>query len=699
MHPRTASGTTGDSHGSSSHGLKHSRSFLTLADLPDASDGAHNLHPPVGDMDIQSNGPQQVTLVQGNQTTRGGLLAKKEASAVSNPFIDVLQGKVKTQVVSLTAPSAAAEARQGGVYTTATAGAAAAAKAYSPRSERRRLKKRQAAYLSLVVVALALLFRKDEGTSRINKELGSFGQQPIAWSHPTQVATSVVSSVIEAYFDRPAAGGAGSGDGEVSAWVMDRWNATRHEAAPLLTEWGESLSPSDVTSKDHHPRPQMQRPSDTWINLNGFWDFKIEPFTNGASVPTSRGFRREKILVPFAIESALSGVGEGVGEGEQLVYRRVFRVEAGALAGGQRCVLHFGALDWKAWVYFNGELLGVNEGGYAPFEFDVTDYLVPDHRQEHELMVVVWDPTEDGHAPHGKQWRNKGSDRLIAPAGMWYTSVTVSTPLSLSLSLSLSLLTLSVLKGIWQTVYMEFVPPIHVERMEMVPRISDRSLDLRVDIVSTSGLMPYVKVSAHTDEHGVVGQGSGWGEEITMNFQEEHMPRLWTPDTPFLYNLTVSLHHSADGPAIDQVESYFAMREISLGRVGESVQFFLNGAPLFQYGVLDQVSLLPPSSLLTFSLSFFLTLTDSVFLSLSLLLDQGYWPDGLYTAPSDEALRWDILKAKELGFNMIRKHAKVSLLSSTLLPSTPSLTFSLSPSLSGRELQVVPPRRQDRDAW
>merc|ERR1712072_1389488 len=142
---------------------------------------------------------------------------------------------------------------------------------------------------------------------------------------------------------------------------------------------------------------------------------------------------------------------------------------------------------------------------------------------------------------------------------------------------------------------------------------------------SAAGLMPFVKLTAY-DEHGIVGFGSGWsGDEVTLKFSENHIPKLWSPSSPFLYNLTVSLHLSAKGEAVDVVESYFAMREITLGRAGEAVQFHLNGEPVFQYGVLDQ----------------------------------GWWPDGLYTPPSEEALEFDILKAKEFGFNLIRKHAKV----------------------------------------
>uniref|UniRef100_A0A7S2SZ41 Glycoside hydrolase n=1 Tax=Chloropicon primus TaxID=1764295 RepID=A0A7S2SZ41_9CHLO len=396
-----------------------------------------------------------------------------------------------------------------------------------------------------------------------------------------------------------------SGPADVPPQVdLESWNSTRF-AAPLLTEWGEALSPGDVSSVEHHPRPQLQRPGE-WVNLNGFWDFRVEDATHGAGVPSSRGFEG-KILVPFAIESALSGVARDVSTEKQLVYRRHLELPESSLGGGKRHILHFGAVDWKAWVYINDELVGTHEGGFDPFHFDVTGHLRGGARNgggKHELKVVAWDPTEDGPQPHGKQWRDKGSDRLIAPEGMWYTSVT----------------------GIWQTVWLEAVPEkFYIESVHLTPSIKSRSVRAKVETVAPGGGMPYVKMTAY-DEHGIVGFGSGWsGDEVALKFNENHIPRLWSPDSPFLYNLTVSLHLSGRGEIVDQVESYFAMREVSLGRAGEAVQFHLNGEPLFQYGVLDQ----------------------------------GWWPDGLYTPPSEDALAFDILKAKEFGFNLIRKHAKV----------------------------------------
>ena len=193
---------------------------------------------------------------------------------------------------------------------------------------------------------------------------------------------------------------------------------------------------------------------------------------------------------------------------------------------------------------------------------------------------------------------------MIAPAGMWYTSVT----------------------GIWQTVWLETVPgTFYVESMRLTPSIRSRSLHAEINTVSPTGLVPFVKLTAF-DEHGIVGFGSGWsGESLTLKFGEHHIPKLWSPDQPFLYNLTVSLHLAQNGEALDEVEGYFAMREISLGRNGDAVQFLLNGEPTFHYGVLDQ----------------------------------GWWPDGLYTPPSEEALAFDIQSAKDFGFNVIRKHAKV----------------------------------------
>ena len=622
-------------------GLKPSRSYLTLADLEHTNDSTVGNH---GEGDMHNNlGPQQVTLVQGEQQD-------KAQAAAPNPFVDVFPRNVKTKVISLTSPRTG-----GGVYNTNHSnrnrnGDSISTSSMTPRS-RRRWRKRQAAFLSFLVLLIAVFYRRDP-TQDFATSLHSKSQQADSVSHPPGILHSgwtymnameslVASSrrVGEAIF-----GGSNSATKKMQKehavfehsnaleLTYARWNATR-STAPLLTEWGEQLHPNDVTSHEHHPRPQMERPG-KWMNLNGFWDYKTESMStssssSSSSFPSREGFEG-KILVPFSIESALSGVGKCLGSEQKLVYRRFVKLDPRSEGEKEeRHILHFGAVDWKAWVYVNGHLVGTHEGGYDAFHFDITDHISSfsprvssgsgggggggsqeeasegEGGRVFELTVVAWDPTEDGLQPHGKQWMNKESDRLIAPAGMWYTSVT----------------------GIWQTVWLETVPEVfHIENMKITPSIKSSSISAEITTVSTRpDLMPYVKMTAY-DENGIVGFGSGWsGNKITLKFNSNHIPKLWHPDSPFLYDLTVSLHLSASGEPVDEIKSYFAMREISLGRSGDAVQFFLNGKPEFQYGVLDQ----------------------------------GWWPDGLYTPPSEDALEFDIVKAKEFGFNLIRKHAKV----------------------------------------
>ena len=560
--------------------LKHSRSYLTLADLEEreAIDAAAAAAATSEAMDVMQGNGQQVTLVQGNQTQEGVLQASAVARRSGNLFLRVLPRSGTAKVVSLTpAPAAQPEPR----------GAA------SPRMEKKKGKKRrQAAFLSLFVLVLALFVRRD-AVPEIKREMFDAAE----YAGGARSLVDAAASFFARQTSTPFFFSSSSSSAEDLQSVLDAWNQTR-SSAPLLTEWGERMAASDVSSTDHHPRPQLRRPG-RWENLNGFWDFKVEGAAHGASAPSSEGYE-EKILVPFSIESALSGVARSVGSGSQLVYRRTLSAERGD--GADRRILHFGAVDWKTWVYVNGRLVGTHQGGYDSFSFDVTDFLLPSG--ESELVVVVWDPTEDGQQPHGKQWADKGSDKMIAPAGMWYTSVT----------------------GIWQTVWLETVPgTFYVESMRLTPSIRSRSLHAEINTVSPTGLVPFVKLTAF-DEHGIVGFGSGWsGESLTLKFGEHHIPKLWSPDQPFLYNLTVSLHLAQNGEALDEVEGYFAMREISLGRNGDAVQFLLNGEPTFHYGVLDQ----------------------------------GWWPDGLYTPPSEEALAFDIQSAKDFGFNVIRKHAKV----------------------------------------
>ena len=340
----------------------------------------------------------------------------------------------------------------------------------------------------------------------------------------------------------------------------------------IMTQWGENLDPSEVLPE--YPRPQMVRGE--WMNLNGLWEYAITPAE--AEPEKMDG----NILVPFAVESALSGVGRAVGENEALWYEREFTIpEEWA---GQRVQLNFGAVDWKAEVYVDGAFVGEHTGGYAPFSFDVTDMLAKG--KKHSLKVKVTDRTDKWFQPRGKQ--------VSQPEGIWYTAVT----------------------GIWQTVWMEPVPASHIDSYYAVADIDEGTLAVTVDAALEDG--DVVEVVLLADGAPVA---KAEGREVTLAVPEM---RLWSPSDPYLYDLEIKVLR--DGVAADAVKGYTAMRKISYAADKDGhKRMLLNNEPLFQYGPLDQ----------------------------------GWWPDGLYTAPSDEALAFDIEKTKEMGFNMIRKHVKV----------------------------------------
>jgi beta-galactosidase/beta-glucuronidase len=359
-----------------------------------------------------------------------------------------------------------------------------------------------------------------------------------------------------------------------------QWQAAE---APLMTRWAAAVAPDNVHPE--YPRPQLVR--DEWLSLNGLWDYAIRP--RAESFPTAFD---GQILVPFPAESALSGVMETVGEENRLWYRRHFaapdRVEGG------RTLLHFGAVDWHATVWVNGIEVGEHQGGYDPFTLDVTEAL--DDGSEQEILVGVWDPTDAGFQPRGKQ--------VNEPRGIWYTAVT----------------------GIWQTVWLESVPSISIAGLRMVPDIDAGGLRLGATLRAAEGMEPAgSELTLHAqalDSGQVVASTDGdAGDELEIKIADA---KLWSPDSPFLYDLVVELQRN--GEPIDTISSYFGMREIALGEDANGVnRLLLNNEPLFQYGTLDQ----------------------------------GWWPDGLYTAPTDEALQSDIEVLKQLGFNMIRKHVKV----------------------------------------
>ncbi|MCU0473056.1 MAG: beta-galactosidase [Bacteroidales bacterium] len=344
----------------------------------------------------------------------------------------------------------------------------------------------------------------------------------------------------------------------------------------ISTQWSVMVDP--LNPLPEYPRPQMVRPE--WKSLNGLWDYAIIP-ANDAIPKKFHG----KILVPFAVESGLSGVNKSVGPDNCLWYRTKFTVPS--TFSKKNVLLHFGAVDWLSDVYLNGNKIGSHQGGYDPFTFNITGFL---NRGEQVLELKVTDPVDKGPQPRGKQ--------VLNPRGIWYTSVT----------------------GIWQTVWLEAVPSTYISSTKHVPDV-DKGL-LNID-AAVENLLPGDMIHASAWEGDkMISEGEspdGFGIILTIKDQ-----KLWSPDDPFLYDLKISVIRN--GKATDEVKSYFAMRKISLKPDEKGVlRMMLNNKFIFQYGPLDQ----------------------------------GWWPDGLYTAPTDEALLYDISKTREMGFNMIRKHVKV----------------------------------------
>ncbi len=339
----------------------------------------------------------------------------------------------------------------------------------------------------------------------------------------------------------------------------------------LSTRWADDVSPKEVLPE--YPRPQMVRQE--WKNLNGLWQFATKEQVQ--EVPVGRDLP-DRILVPFAVESALSWIHE---RSERVWYRRTF--ELPNEWDGQRVLLHFGAVDWEATVYINGEKMGTHQGGYDPFRFDITGALKPSGPQE--LIVEVFDPTDQGDQPRGKQ--------SVDPKGIWYTSVT----------------------GIWQTVWLEPVPSVSIRRLKLVPDVDAGVLHVSLDCDGEpSGHM--VRAVAFSGGERIASAEGAVDSKIRLPIPEA---KLWSPTSPFLYDLQVTL--LKDAVEIDSVASYFGMRKIEI----VNQRYYLNGKELLPMCILDH----------------------------------GYWPEGLYTAPTDEALKYDIEITKRLGFQMTRKHAKV----------------------------------------
>ena len=343
--------------------------------------------------------------------------------------------------------------------------------------------------------------------------------------------------------------------------------AKKQEFERLITEFGKNV---DVNcTLPEYPRPQMRR--DSYVNLNGEWDYAITPMR--LDNPVYSG----KILVPFSPESILSGVERILQPGEYLYYKRYFSLPEGFNRG--RVLLNFGAVDYEATVYLNDKQVGYHRGGYYPFSLDITDFLKDG---DNKLVVKVSDPSDTAPGSRGKQKLKRG--------GIFYT------PQS----------------GIWQTVWLESVPDVYVTAMYLTPDIDSDSLEVRV---LTNAPYSSGEAVAYAGDK-VMAKGSLINGKCTLKFENYE---LWSPENPALYDLVVVVNE-------DVIVSYFGMRKFSVGKDDAGVmRLKLNNKPYFHNG----------------------------------LLDQGYWPDGLYTPPSDEAMIFDIAEMKKLGFNMLRKHIKL----------------------------------------
>ncbi len=351
--------------------------------------------------------------------------------------------------------------------------------------------------------------------------------------------------------------------------------------APLMTRWAKDVSPTNAHLE--YPRPQMVRKD--WLNLNGLWDYAIKPEKKKSPPEEYDG----NILVPFPVESALSGVGKRVDKENRLWYKRSFAVPAAWK--DKRVLLNFGAVNWEATVWVNNKLAGTHRGGYDPFTIDITELLADSEQQT--IMLSVWNPSSQGNQARGKQQRK--------PGGINYTPST----------------------GIWQTAWLEPVDIMHIKSIKIVPDIDKAQVLVTAECTDVeTGYTIEVTAKKPGSLFGKMKAKGGPDEKITIAIGK---PKLWSPDSPFLYDLKV-VFKNRQGKVVDQIDSYFGMRKVSLGKDSKDVtRILFNNKPLFQYGPLDQ----------------------------------GFWPDGLYTAPTDEALRYDIELTKKIGCNMLRKHVKI----------------------------------------
>lgn len=358
--------------------------------------------------------------------------------------------------------------------------------------------------------------------------------------------------------------------GHAQSWHM--------QPAQLQTRWAKEVSPTNALPE--YPRPQMVRTA--WQNLNGLWDYAI---TDSATTPP-RHFDGQ-ILVPYPLESALSGVKKTLQPNQRLWYHTSIQIPA--LKKDLRTLLHFGAVDWMMIVTVNGKQVGEHRGGYQSFTLDITNALV---KGTNEILVKVYDPTDQGPNPHGKQ--------VLKPEGIMYTPTS----------------------GIWQTVWLETVPATHLDNLVLTPDIDSNYLSITANIDHPTAAPGYtIEATARSGGATIATIRGEPGKALSLPITQPH---LWSPSDPFLYDLTIKLLYKSK--IIDTVGSYFGMRKIEIKKDDQGQErIYLNHQYTFNLGVLDQ----------------------------------GFWPDGIYTAPTDAALRSDVEAIRSMGFNTIRKHIKI----------------------------------------
>ena len=346
---------------------------------------------------------------------------------------------------------------------------------------------------------------------------------------------------------------------------------------PLTTPWTDDVSPTNALPE--YPRPQLTRPE--WRNLNGLWEWSAAAPDEQLPVGRTLG---EKVLVPYPIESALSGLQK---HEDRMWYRRTFEVPGNWK--GKRLLLHFGAVDYDAKVWVNGRQVATHRGGYDGFDVDVTGALHATGPQE--LIVWAEDLTDETYQPIGKQ-------REVGDHGIFYQGSS----------------------GIWRTVWMEPVSAASISRLQITPDLPNQTLKVTADTAAGPANLD-LEVTAY-DGRRQVGKATGTADtELSVPIPH---PKTWSPDNPFLYDLKVKLFDR--GRLVDQVGSYAGMRAVGLKKGADGkLRMALNGKILFNLSTLDQ----------------------------------GFWPDGLNTAPTDAALRFDLEQHKRLGFNTVRKHIKV----------------------------------------